>query len=108
MLLHHVMGALEGRQGAWGYVQGGMGALSEAIASSATAHGASIFTEKVQHRPPPQLGSWQGSQGAAVWVQVPDADDGGGFRIQNLGYTACFVAAQLSLRSQSFRPPHPL
>ncbi|XP_051680014.2 pyridine nucleotide-disulfide oxidoreductase domain-containing protein 2 isoform X2 [Oryctolagus cuniculus] len=46
VLLHHVMGALEGRQGAWGYVQGGMGALSEAIASSATAHGASIFTEK--------------------------------------------------------------
>lgn len=41
------MGSLEGMQGAWGYVQGGMGALSEAIASSATAHGASIFTEKV-------------------------------------------------------------
>ncbi|XP_058527755.1 pyridine nucleotide-disulfide oxidoreductase domain-containing protein 2 [Ochotona princeps] len=46
VLLHHVMGGLEGRQGAWGYVQGGMGALSDAIASSATAHGASIFTEK--------------------------------------------------------------
>lgn len=42
-----MMGDLEGTQGAWGYVQGGMGALSEAIASSATAHGASIFTEKV-------------------------------------------------------------
>lgn len=47
MLLHHVMGGLEGMQGAWGYVQGGMGALSDAIASSATAHGASIFTKKV-------------------------------------------------------------
>ncbi|XP_041517694.1 pyridine nucleotide-disulfide oxidoreductase domain-containing protein 2 isoform X2 [Microtus oregoni] len=46
VLLHHVMGSLEGTQGAWGYVQGGMGALSDAIASSATAHGASIFTEK--------------------------------------------------------------
>ncbi|XP_020040374.2 pyridine nucleotide-disulfide oxidoreductase domain-containing protein 2 [Castor canadensis] len=46
VLLHHVMGGLEGTQGAWGYVQGGMGALSDAIASSATAHGASIFTEK--------------------------------------------------------------
>nr|XP_048308878.1 pyridine nucleotide-disulfide oxidoreductase domain-containing protein 2 isoform X1 [Myodes glareolus] len=46
VLLHHVMGSLEGMQGAWGYVQGGMGALSDAIASSATAHGASIFTEK--------------------------------------------------------------
>jgi hypothetical protein len=48
VLLHHVMGGLEGTQGAWGYVQGGMGALSDAIASSATAHGASIFTEKVR------------------------------------------------------------
>uniref|UniRef100_A0A8C5LGF5 Pyridine nucleotide-disulfide oxidoreductase domain-containing protein 2 n=1 Tax=Jaculus jaculus TaxID=51337 RepID=A0A8C5LGF5_JACJA len=46
VLLHHVMGGLEGTQGAWGYVQGGMGALSDAIACSATAHGASIFTEK--------------------------------------------------------------
>ncbi|XP_006210602.1 pyridine nucleotide-disulfide oxidoreductase domain-containing protein 2 [Vicugna pacos] len=46
VLLHHVMGGLEGMQGAWGYVQGGMGALSDAIASSATEHGASIFTEK--------------------------------------------------------------
>ncbi|XP_051055824.1 pyridine nucleotide-disulfide oxidoreductase domain-containing protein 2 isoform X2 [Phodopus roborovskii] len=46
VLLHHVMGSLEGMQGAWSYVQGGMGALSDAIASSATAHGASIFTEK--------------------------------------------------------------
>ncbi|XP_039727495.1 pyridine nucleotide-disulfide oxidoreductase domain-containing protein 2 isoform X4 [Pteropus medius] len=46
VLLHHVMGGLEGMQGAWGYVQGGMGALSDAIASSATAHGASIFTKK--------------------------------------------------------------
>lgn len=40
------MGGLEGMRGAWAYVEGGMGALSEAIASSATAHGASIFTEK--------------------------------------------------------------
>lgn len=47
VLLHHVMGSLEGTQGAWSYVQGGMGALSDAIASSAAARGASIFTEKV-------------------------------------------------------------
>lgn len=47
VLLHHVMGGLEGVPGAWGYVQGGMGALSDAIAKSATAYGASIFTNKV-------------------------------------------------------------
>ncbi|XP_049711146.1 pyridine nucleotide-disulfide oxidoreductase domain-containing protein 2 isoform X1 [Elephas maximus indicus] len=46
VLLHHVMGSLEGTPGAWGYVQGGMGAISDAIANSATAHGANIFTEK--------------------------------------------------------------
>ncbi|XP_041065773.1 pyridine nucleotide-disulfide oxidoreductase domain-containing protein 2 [Carcharodon carcharias] len=46
VLLHHVMGELEGIKGAWGYVEGGMGALSKSIASVAAAHGASIFTEK--------------------------------------------------------------
>lgn len=58
VLLHHVMGSLEGMQGAWGYVQGGMGALSDAIASSATTHGASIFTEKVW-TPSPNPDCWQ-------------------------------------------------
>ena len=47
VLLHHVMGELDGQKGAWGYVEGGMGALSEAIAGAARAHGASIFTDKV-------------------------------------------------------------
>lgn len=47
VLLHHVMGQLEGRQGAWGYVTGGMGELSQALARAATMLGAEIFTEKV-------------------------------------------------------------
>ncbi|KPP59724.1 pyridine nucleotide-disulfide oxidoreductase domain-containing protein 2-like, partial [Scleropages formosus] len=46
VLLHHVMGELEKERGAWGYVEGGMGGVSDSIASSARAHGASIFTEK--------------------------------------------------------------
>uniref|UniRef100_A0A8B9G906 Pyridine nucleotide-disulfide oxidoreductase domain-containing protein 2 n=1 Tax=Amazona collaria TaxID=241587 RepID=A0A8B9G906_9PSIT len=46
VLLHHVMGELEGRRGAWGYVSGGMGALSQAIARAAAARGAHIFAEK--------------------------------------------------------------
>ena len=45
------MGELDGRKGAWGYVKGGMGALSEAIASAAREHGASIFTDKVSTFP---------------------------------------------------------
>lgn len=45
VLFHHVMGEVDGEKGAWGYVRGGMGALSEAIAASARSHGATIRTE---------------------------------------------------------------
>lgn len=47
VLLHHVMGELEGIRGAWGYPEGGMGAVSAAIASAAMEAGANIFTEAV-------------------------------------------------------------
>ena len=43
-LLHHALGELDGQVGSWGQVIGGMGAISEAIASSARAHGATIQT----------------------------------------------------------------
>uniref|UniRef100_A0A7N8YPD2 Pyridine nucleotide-disulfide oxidoreductase domain-containing protein 2 n=1 Tax=Mastacembelus armatus TaxID=205130 RepID=A0A7N8YPD2_9TELE len=46
VLLHHVMGELEKEIGAWGYVEGGMGAVSQAIASAAQSYGVDIFTEK--------------------------------------------------------------
>jgi len=42
VLLHHVMGEAGGSRGVWGYVEGGMGALSEAIANSARDAGAEI------------------------------------------------------------------
>jgi phytoene dehydrogenase-like protein len=42
VLLHHRMGQAAGIRGAWGFVKGGMGALSEAIASAARAAGAEI------------------------------------------------------------------
>lgn len=45
VLLHHCMGMAAGRRGLWGFVHGGMGALSEAIALSARAAGAEIRTE---------------------------------------------------------------
>lgn len=45
VLLHHRMGAAVGGHGAWAFVRGGMGALSEAIASAARQHGAEIRTE---------------------------------------------------------------
>ena len=42
VLLHHVMGELEGIRGAWGYPEGGMGAVSGAIARAAEEAGAEI------------------------------------------------------------------
>ncbi len=44
VLLHHVMGKVEGHRGLWGFVRGGMGAVSEAIAGAARAAGATIRT----------------------------------------------------------------
>ena len=45
VLLHHVMGELDGIRGAWGYPEGGMGAVSGAIAKSALSVGAQLFTD---------------------------------------------------------------
>ena len=42
VLLHHVMGSAGGARGVWAYVEGGMGALSEAIAASAREKGVEI------------------------------------------------------------------
>jgi phytoene dehydrogenase-like protein len=42
VLFHHVMGECDGVRGVWGYVRGGMGALSNAIAAAARARGAEI------------------------------------------------------------------
>ena len=47
VLLHHVMGELEGIRGAWGYPEGGMGAVSDAIAKSAESSGAEIVVESI-------------------------------------------------------------
>ncbi|HET7754446.1 MAG TPA: NAD(P)/FAD-dependent oxidoreductase [Anaeromyxobacteraceae bacterium] len=44
VLFHHVMGECNGARGVWGYVRGGMGAFSEALAAAARAAGAEIRT----------------------------------------------------------------
>ncbi len=44
ILLHHCMGGVAGHRGLWGFVRGGMGAVSEAIAAAARAAGADIRT----------------------------------------------------------------
>ena len=45
VLLHHVMGELDGVKGAWGYPEGGMGSVSNAIAKSAIQSGAEIVVD---------------------------------------------------------------
>jgi phytoene dehydrogenase-like protein len=42
VLFHHVMGECNGVRGVWGYVRGGMGGISEALAAAARRHGAEI------------------------------------------------------------------
>ena len=44
VLFHHVMGECDGARGVWGYVRGGMGGISNALAGSARAHGAEVRT----------------------------------------------------------------
>ncbi|MEM9056641.1 MAG: NAD(P)/FAD-dependent oxidoreductase [Pseudomonadota bacterium] len=44
ILLHHVMGDVDGSIGAWGLARGGMGAISQALASACMEHGGDIRT----------------------------------------------------------------
>ena len=50
ILLHHCMGGVGGHRGLWGFVRGGMGAVSEAIAASAREKGAAIRTHAAVER----------------------------------------------------------
>ena len=42
------MGELEGRRNSWGYVEGGMGHVSESIAAAARSLGAEISMDTVR------------------------------------------------------------
>jgi phytoene dehydrogenase-like protein len=44
VLFHHVMGECDGARGVWGYVRGGMGGLTQALAQAARSFGAEIRT----------------------------------------------------------------
>jgi phytoene dehydrogenase-like protein len=45
VLLHHYMGDVDGSIGAWGFARGGMGAVSNAIASAYKSFGGEIITD---------------------------------------------------------------
>ena len=44
MLLHHCFGEVNGKKGVWGHAIGGMGAITQAMAKAAGAHGVEIDT----------------------------------------------------------------
>ncbi len=44
VLLHHAFGEVNGKRGTWGHAIGGMGAITQALAAEARAHGADIAT----------------------------------------------------------------
>lgn len=50
VLLHHVMGKAGGERGVWGYVQGGMGALADALASVCQSLSVDIYRESEVRR----------------------------------------------------------
>lgn len=45
VLLHHVVGEVHGKSGAWGHAVGGMGAITQAMAREANRLGVTIITE---------------------------------------------------------------
>lgn len=45
ILFHHVMGECNGVRGVWGYMRGGMGSISTALARSLESRGGKIFTD---------------------------------------------------------------
>jgi phytoene dehydrogenase-like protein len=50
VLLHHWMGQVDGHEGAWGWVHGGMGSVSRALAEAARAAGAEVRMDASVHR----------------------------------------------------------
>ena len=44
VLLHHIFGEVNGKRGQWGHALGGMGAITQAMATEARARGVAIFT----------------------------------------------------------------
>ena len=62
ILLHHVMGECDGVRGVWGYMRGGMGSLSESIASACRTMGVTIHSgapvDRIQVRTAGRRASW--------------------------------------------------
>ncbi len=60
VLLHHCFGEVNGKKGVWGHAIGGMGAITQAMARAAQAHGAAIETNRTVARVEAQQGRAKG------------------------------------------------
>jgi phytoene dehydrogenase-like protein len=65
VLFHHVMGETNGKRGVWAYVKGGMGGLTQALASVARSHGAEVLTNA-------EVGRILVKDGTAIGVALAD------------------------------------
>ena len=62
---HHLLGKLEGRRGAWGYVRGGMGTIAHALAGVCRDAGVDIFTNA-------EVAEIETTNGSATGVRLLD------------------------------------
>ena len=68
VLFHHVMGETNGKRGVWAYVRGGMGGLTQALASAGKSLGVEIRTEA-------EVGRILVKQGTAYGVALADGTE---------------------------------
>ena len=95
VLMHHWIGEIDGHAGAWGWVKGGMGGVSGALARSAEAAGAEIRTDAAVERVAIN------ASGRAVGVAL---SDGSLVRAQRVVSSAHPVTTYLSLVGEERLP----
>ena len=95
VLMHHWIGDIDGNLGAWGWVKGGMGGVSAAIAEAARAAGAEIRTGQ------PVARIAINAQGRAVGVEL---DDGSLVRAGRVVSNAHPVTTYLDLIGRAYLP----
>lgn len=62
---HHLIGSIDGHQGAWGYVRGGMGSIATALSTFCRDHGVEIVTDA-------EVAEIEVSNGTACGVRLND------------------------------------
>ncbi|HZP90328.1 MAG TPA: NAD(P)/FAD-dependent oxidoreductase [Actinomycetota bacterium] len=96
VLMHHWIGEVDGHPGAWGWVMGGMGAVSRAIARAAETAGAEIRTNAEVRR------VVVGESGRALGVELAD---GSTVRARRVVSSAHPITTYLDLVGEERLPP---